>query len=131
LLLCFRANLCASKIGCQERLRKRRTRPRVLGAGESTVQARADIYYYASGVNPLEVESFVGSAESSRKPGAAETMGVGAGTGRVAESAAVGVGTGLAPALSGDVEVDGQRMAKAIAKPLSRFFVSQGWIPPG
>jgi hypothetical protein len=102
-----------------------------LGAGKSAVQARADAYYYASGASPLQVESFVASAESSRKPGAAETMGVGAATGRVAESAAVGVGTGMAPALSGDVEADGERMAKAIAKQLTPFFVSQGWIPAG
>jgi hypothetical protein len=102
-----------------------------LGAGKSDVQARADIHYYAGGASPLEVESFVASAESSRKPGAAETMGVGAATGRVAESAAVGVGTGMAPALSGDVDADGERLAKAIAMQLARFFVSQGWIPAG
>jgi hypothetical protein len=110
-----------------------RTRRNVigLGAGRSDVQARADIYYYASGSGPVQVESFVASAESSRKPGAAETMGVGAATGRVAESAALGVGTGLAPALSGDVEADGERMGKAIAKQLAPLFVRQGWIPAG
>jgi hypothetical protein len=102
-----------------------------LGAGKSEVQARADIYYAANGAAPIEVESFVATAESSRKPGAAETMGVGAATGRVAESAAVGVGTDLAPALSGDVEADGERMAKAIAKQLAPFFANQGWIPAG
>ena len=37
--------------------------------------------------------------------------------------------TGVAPSLSGDVEADGERMAKAITKQLGRFFASQGWIP--
>ena len=99
-----------------------------LGAGKSTVQANADVYYYPSGGAPLKIESFAADAESSRKPGAVETMGVGAATGRVAESAAMGIGTGVAPALSGDIEADGERMAKAIAKQLAQFFVGEGWI---
>jgi hypothetical protein len=55
-------------------------------------------------------------------------MGAGAATGRVVESGAVGVATGVA--MSGDVEADGERMAKAIAKQLAIFFVQQGWISP-
>jgi Domain of unknown function (DUF4410) len=100
-----------------------------LGAGRSTVAARADVYYAAGGAEPSLVESFKADAESGRKPGAAETMGVGAAAGTVAESAAVTVGTNVAPALSGDVSGDGERMAKAIAKQMAKFFVAQGWIP--
>jgi hypothetical protein len=100
-----------------------------LGAGSSEVAARADVYYDRGGTGERLIESFTANAESSRKPGAAETMGVGAATGRVAESAAANVGTGLAPSLSGDVAGDGTRMAKAIAQQLGPFFVSQGWVP--
>ncbi len=100
-----------------------------LGAGRSAVEARADIYYATGGGEQL-IESFAADAESGRKPGAAETMGVGAASGRIVESAAVGVGTSAAPGLSGDVAADGTRLGQAIAKQLAQFFVSQGWIPP-
>jgi hypothetical protein len=46
----------------------------------------------------------------------------------VLESSAAGVATGVT--MSGDVEADGERMAKAIAKQLAAFFVQQGWISP-
>lgn len=106
-----------------------RTRRNVvgLGAGRSSVKARTEVYYVARGGAPQLVESYDTTAESSRKPGAAETMGVGAASGRVASSAAVTAGTGAVPALSGDVEADGTRMGQAIAKQLSGFFTSQGW----
>ncbi|HTZ78239.1 MAG TPA: DUF4410 domain-containing protein [Stellaceae bacterium] len=99
-----------------------------LGAGHSTVQADMQVYYDSSNGARL-LESYEGVAESSRKPGAAETMGAGAATGRVAESAAVGAGTS---AISGsDADADAQRMAKEIAKKLSALFQRQGWIPAG
>lgn len=100
-----------------------------LGAGRSTVAARADVYYAVGRAEPSLVESFRADAESGRRPGAAETMGVGAAAGTVAESAAVTVGTNVVPALGGDVSADGERMAKAIAKQMAKFFVAQGWIP--
>lgn len=107
-----------------------RTRRNVigLGAGQSAVQARTEVYYVARGGGPQLVESYDSNAESSRKPGAAETMGVGAATGRAAESGLMSGATGAAPALSGDVEADGTRTAKAIAKQLKEFFASQGWV---
>ena len=99
-----------------------------LGAGRSAVTARTDLYYASGTAGARLIESFTADAESGRKPGAAETMGAGAATGRVAESAAVGVGTGVA--MSGDVDADSEHMAKAIAAQLAQFFVGQGWIPP-
>jgi hypothetical protein len=107
-----------------------RTRRNVigLGAGKSDIQARADIYYSSGFGEPRFIESFAADAQSSRKPGAAETMGVGAATGRAAESGAVGVATGVT--MSGDVEGDSERMAKAMAEQLTAFFAKQGWIPP-
>jgi len=107
-----------------------RTRRNVigLGAGKSEIQARADVYYSTGAGEPRFLQSFAADAQSSRKPGAAETMGVGAATGRAAESAAVGVGAGAA--MSGDVDADSERMAKAMAEQLAGFFARQGWIPP-
>ena len=99
-----------------------------LGAGRSTVTARTDLYYATGATAARLIESFTADAESGRKPGAAETMGAGAATGRIAESAAAGAGTDLA--LSGDVDADSQHMAKAIAEHLAQFFSDQGWIRP-
>lgn len=99
-----------------------------LGAGQSSVQARTEVYYVARGGGSQQlVASYDTNAESSRKPGAAETMGAGAVTGRAAESAAAAGGTDVAPALSGDIAADGTRMGQAIATQLSGFFASQGW----
>jgi len=98
-----------------------------LGAGKSDVQARVDLYYSTNAGEPRFIESFAADAESSRRPGAAETMGVGAAIGRAVETSAVGAGAAVAN--KGDVEADSERMAKAIARQLAGFFVAQGWIP--
>jgi hypothetical protein len=97
-----------------------------LGAGKSDIQARADIYYSAGYSEPRFVQSFAADAQSSRKPGAAETMGVGGATSRVAESGAVGAATGVA--MKSDIGADSERMAKAMADQLAAFFAQQGWI---
>ena len=97
-----------------------------LGAGQSTVEADLQLYYQSAGAQPRQIESFEAVAQSSRKPGAAETMGVGAATGRVAESAAVGVGTSVL--MSGDAASDGENMAKQVVEKLRPFFTQQGWL---
>lgn len=97
-----------------------------LGAGQSTVEADLQLYYQSSGSQPRLIESFEAVAQSSRKPGAAETMGVGAATGRVAESAAMGAGTSLL--VSGDATSDGERMAQQVVQKLKPFFTRQGWL---
>src|SRR6185312_15557585 len=94
-----------------------------LGAGKSDIQARADIYYSAGFGEPRFLQSFAADAQSSRKPGAAETMGVGAATGRAAESGAITAVSGTE--MSGDVEGDSERMAKAMAAQLAAFFAQQ------
>ncbi len=57
-------------------------------------------------------------------------MGVGAATGRVAESAALGAGTSVL--MSGDAASDGERMAQQVVEKLKPFFARQGWLtkPP-
>lgn len=101
-----------------------------LGAGRSEIDAEAQIYYLMPATGSQLLQHFTANAESGNKPGAAETMGVGGAVGRAAESTVVGVGAGVASETLGtNVDADGQRMAKAIAKKLSQFFVRQGWIP--
>lgn len=97
-----------------------------LGAGQSTVEADLQLYYQSSGSQPRLIERFDAVAQSSRKPGAAETMGVGAATGRVAESAALGAGTSVL--MSGDAASDGERMAQQVVEKLKPFFARQGWL---
>jgi hypothetical protein len=101
-----------------------------LGAGSSEVRTLVQVYSATSEGRRL-VEDFYTTVKSSRKPGMAETMGAGAAAGRVAESAAVGVGVTALTAHSQTVEGDAEAAAKAIAKQLSKFFFDQGWIPPG
>ncbi len=101
-----------------------------LGAGRSEIDAEAQIYYIMPATSPQLLQHFTADARSGNKPGAAETMGVGGAVGRAAESTVVGVGSGVASeTLGANVDADGQRMAKAIAKRLSQFFIRQGWIP--
>jgi hypothetical protein len=101
-----------------------------LGAGSSEVRTLVQVYTATSGGRRL-VEDFYTTVKSSLKPGMAETMGAGAAAGRVAESAAVSVGVTALTAHSQTVEGDAEAAAKAIAKQLAKFFVQQGWIPPG
>jgi hypothetical protein len=102
-----------------------------LGAGRSSVEADTQLYYNYAGTAPQFVASYEADSESGRKPGAAETMGVGAATGAATHMAATSAGTSAASeALSADVDDLGKNMAKEIAKHLAQFFASQGWIPP-
>jgi len=77
----------------------------------------------AAGLCPFE--RFTAEAESSRKPGAAETLGAGAAASRGAQSPATTVGTGAV--MKGDVEADAERTAKATVRQLAQFFAAQGW----
>ena len=90
------------------------------GAGKSDVVADVEVYMAEPGETPRLVQSFTADAQSGRKPGAAATAGAGAATGRLAETAAVGVGTSAASELlSATTEADAQRMGKEIAKKIA------------
>ena len=101
-----------------------------LGAGRSDVRTAVQVAELFPEGRRL-VESFEVDAKSGRKPGAAETMGVGAAAGNLAASAAVtaagAVGT---EAFGTDVEADAERTAAKIATVLQGFFERQGWIAP-
>jgi len=108
-----------------------------LGSGSSHVEAQTRVFFLQDGRERL-IEEFRVSSKSSRAPGAAETLGVGAVTGNLATAAvatgaqnvATGVGGKLKNTIGASVNADAARGAQAIAKELAKLFHVQGWIPP-
>jgi hypothetical protein len=101
-----------------------------LGAGRSEVRTAVQVAELFPEGRRL-VESFEVDAKSGRKPGAAETMGVGAAAGHLAVSAAVtAAGSVASEAFGDDVDADAERTAAKIATVLQGFFQRQGWIVP-
>jgi len=94
------------------------------GAGGTEVTAHVQVYM-GMPRGPLLVQEFETKAESSKKPGAAVTMGAGAAVG--AGVAAGGAASGALETQAG-VEADARRTAKALAKQLAELFTRQGWI---
>ncbi len=91
-----------------------------LGRGASDVQAHVTVSAETRG-GKVVMSEFTLNSSSGKKPGAAETAGVGG----VAVSAAVGdVGDKKAT-----VEADVKRMAQAVAKEVTQVMVAQHWIP--
>ena len=101
-----------------------------LGAGHSEVRTAVQVAeLFPEGRRLLD--QFEVDAKSGMKPGAAETMGVGAAAGHVAASAAVtAAGAVGSEAFGDDVEADAERTASKIASALEDFFARQGWIAP-
>jgi hypothetical protein len=89
-----------------------------LGAGASDVEARVQLY--TTNPSGLEVvETFTTSMKSGYMPGMAETMGAGAIGGHLAVAAVAGTGLhAISEKLSGDVDAEAKRTAKAIGKQL-------------
>jgi len=107
-----------------------RTERMVVGLGLGRTKVEADVQ--AVDLSPgseQTVESLQATAESGAKPGAAETMGVGAIAGHLLLSGVASAGSGVASETFGaNVEADARRMADQITERLSKFFVYQGWI---
>jgi hypothetical protein len=98
-----------------------RTERAVIGLGMGRTDVEAEVMVYQ---NAQLVEQFETEAKSSRKPGMAETMGVGAAAGNLAIAAAVsGAAAVGSEAFSANVEADASRTAKKLAKQLEVFFV--------
>jgi len=101
-----------------------------LGAGRSDVVTAVQVFEHMGEARRV-VDQFEVDAKSGRKPGAAETMGVGAAAGTVATAAAVTAAAAIgSEAFGANVEADAKRTAEKIAAVLHDFFVRQGWIPP-
>lgn len=92
-----------------------------LGAGASTVKVDIQCSLKQPAENVV-LTKFEATSTSSKKPGAAETMGAGA-----APEVAATVG-GVTEYNQG-AEGDADRMAKAIAKQIRKTMAAQGWIP--
>ena len=91
-----------------------------LGAGASEVTAHVECYLKQSEKNVMVTE-FKATSESSRKPGAAETMGAGA-------APEVATAVSGATEMKQSAEGDTDRMAKAVAKEIAKIFAAQGWL---
>jgi len=91
-----------------------------LGRGASDVQAHVIISLLTAD-GPVLLSEFNVDATSGKKPGAAETMGVGYAATSVAAS---GAEDGKAT-----VEGDTSRIAGAVAKELRNIMTTQGWLP--
>jgi hypothetical protein len=101
-----------------------------LGAGRSDVKTAVQVYELMPEGSRL-LDQFQIDAKSGRKPGAAETLGVGGLAGNLAVSGAVTAASTVGgEAFGTDVEADAERTASKIASALSTFFVRQGWIAP-
>jgi hypothetical protein len=100
-----------------------------LGLGRTKVKSIVQAYLYRNGQAPVLVCQYEVDAQSGRKPGMAESMGVGAVSGHLVTAAAVGAGGAVvSEEFSATVEADADRTAKDITKKLKDFFAGQGWI---
>lgn len=97
-----------------------------LGAGATEVKTQVQVYAVTPTGRKL-VQEFETTAQSSRKPGMAETMGAGAAI-RGAQAVAVGAGVGVVSEYGETVEADARRTAQAVADKLKPFFINEGWI---
>ena len=99
-----------------------------LGAGRSNVRTSVQVVEVRPEGRRV-VDQFDVDAKSGRKPGMAETMGVGAAAGHLATSAAVSAAGAVGTEAFGtNVESDAERTAAKIAKMLENFFAERGWI---
>jgi hypothetical protein len=90
-----------------------------LGAGASDVQADVKCVLNQAGKDVMFTH-FQATSKSSRKPGAAETAGAGA-------APEVAVAASGVTEMKQNAEGDANRMAKAIAKQITKELVAQGW----
>jgi hypothetical protein len=100
------------------------------GAGASEVRTLVQVYLGMDGAQHI-VQEFETSAESSKAPGMAATMGAGAaarGAAALAAGAAAGGGIHAATESRQTAEADARRTADVLVKRLAQFFAAQGWI---
>jgi Domain of unknown function (DUF4410) len=100
------------------------------GAGESQIEADAQLYRVDDPAQPAYLAGFTGSADSGRMPGAAETMGAGAVADRLATSTVMAGAThaGAESRRTGN-EALADKLANALAHQIGRYAAAQGWVP--
>jgi hypothetical protein len=98
-----------------------------LGVGATEVKTLVQVYALKPPGSKLW-QSFETTAQSSRQPGMAETMGVGAAV-MGARALAIGASAEIGSQYGESVAADARRTADVIANKLARLFADQGWIP--
>jgi hypothetical protein len=99
------------------------------GAGKSQVSSSVQILYQPAGGAPRLVQTFTADADSGKAPGMAATGGVGAATGAIATSAALGGGMhAVSETKRAGVSADAKRLADAVAKQIAQMGVDGGWL---
>jgi hypothetical protein len=91
------------------------------GRGASDIKTHVTVSSFTEGKKTVVLEFSLNSA-SGKKPGAAATMGAG--------SLAVAAAVGDVGDKKGTVQADASRMAKAVAKQIEEFMITQKWISP-
>jgi hypothetical protein len=91
--------------------------------GQSRVGANVQVVHRGNSGSTVPLLEFVAAAESAPLPGAAVTMGAGAGVQVAAASSG-------AKSLGDSVQSDANRLATRIATQLQQFFAKQGWTAP-
>jgi Domain of unknown function (DUF4410) len=101
-----------------------------LGAGQSTVDTRVEVYAPGSG-GPTKLLEFTTHADSGSTPGALITGGAGAAAsgGMTAGAAAANAGVSAMKGYRSQVEQMTSRSADQSVAYLSEYFARQGWIP--
>lgn len=98
-----------------------RTKRIVVGFGRGASDVKAHVrLLLITDTEPIVVSEFELKSESGKKPGAAETAGVG--------SAAAGAAVGSAGDRKATVDSDTERMANAVAKQIEQVMIAQKWI---
>jgi Domain of unknown function (DUF4410) len=97
------------------------------GAGGTEVRTLVQAYYISGGQKSLLGEAEV-SAESSKKPGLAAAVPVGAAVTSLGTAAAVQSGIGVISEMNTDVQKGAEDTAEAIVELLKPRMEAQGWI---
>ena len=97
------------------------------GVGGSEVQTLVQAYHIKGSRKELLGEAAV-TAESSKKPGIAGTLPIGAVVSGIATAAAVSTGMGVVTEINQDVQDGAENTAEAIIDLLKPKFVENGWI---
>jgi hypothetical protein len=97
------------------------------GAGGTEVRTLVQAYYISGGQKSLLGEAEV-SAESSKKPGLAAAIPVGAAVTSIGTAAAVQSGIGVISEMNTDVQEGAEDTAEAVVELLKPRMEEQGWI---
>ena len=98
-----------------------------LGVGRSSIEAHVQIYESVRGRAEL-LERMQAWTKSGRKPGMAESLGVGALTGHLLVAGLAGAGLSVAgEKLSANVDALAGNMAKKLAEQIVQFYEERGW----